>query len=728
MTTVVEDQRGGNSIGERVQAMLAWWQHSRVGRGLARYGTARGGLLAGGITYSALFSVFAALAIGYTAFMAVLGNNDDLRQAVLDSVDDALPGIIDTGDNGGMINPDDLVQDTALNLTSLIAVAVLLWTAISVMGALKRSIRAMFGILVPKANPVIARLRDLAGFLIMALAVVLTAALVIAAGTAGQWVLDLIGVEGGFASFALRALGFLAAFVVDACVFILLFRVLAGVRAPRRDLFTAAAVGAVAAGLLRFFGTSLVGSADDPLLAASAALITLLLWINLLARVTLMLAAWTANPPAPPKPKDPAATNFDQTPNYVTLSAPHTLQWDYEALTGTVQADREVREAVLTEDLERLGEDGAEALAAREAEQARRAEIERVLAEESERDAYWGGLIGAVGGWSRRRGRRKEMRREAYERCPSSGAAPRVVTPVRCRPAHCRPSSDLAETDGLLPRPKDRAPLFAEVGDLGEKVGVGSAKGVGLEAGAQGVAEVEVEVADRVQGDALGAYRGALADVRAATEALGVLLGDHRDHPAVTLGLALRQQAQVGDLRGGEQHRGAVGAGCHAGAATDAGCGLEGGVGVGLGDRGGVRVRGGSGVGGDEAAGLDDPVEGRAVHHEVLDHRERVGAPRLDGDGVPVLEGTHVQLAGGGDLGTVGDAVDHQAAHAADALAAVVVEGHRFVAGLDELLVQDVEHLQERHVLRDAVERVVDHPAASLGIVLAPDFEGDSHL
>ena len=44
-------------------------------------------MLTGGIAYAALFSVFAALTIGYTVFMAVLGGNDELRQTVLDTVE-----------------------------------------------------------------------------------------------------------------------------------------------------------------------------------------------------------------------------------------------------------------------------------------------------------------------------------------------------------------------------------------------------------------------------------------------------------------------------------------------------------------------------------------------------------------------------------------------------------------------------------------------------------------
>ncbi|MEE6280568.1 YihY/virulence factor BrkB family protein [Georgenia sp. MJ170] len=408
MATVAPQQDDSPGIAQRLQALLEWWNHSRVGRGLARYGNARGGLLAGGITYSALFSIFAALAIGYTAFMAVLGGNDELRTSVIESVNGALPGILQTADSpDGLVDPDSLVLDTALNPTTVIAVGVLLWTAITVMDALKRSIRAMFGITVPRENFAKAKARNLGGFLVLALAVVLTAALGIAAGTAGGWFMSLIGIDGALAALALRILGFAVALAVDAAVFVLLFRVLAGVHAPRRDLLIGALVGGAAAGVLRILGTSVVGGADDPVLAAGAALVTLLLWINLLARVTLMVAAWTANPPAPPKPKDPAATRFDEDPNFVTLSVPETLAWDYEAITGTVQTTEDVREEVLAGDLERLGDDGEDALARRRAEIEEREWAERVAEDQRRKDAYWGGLYGAVrrrvNAWRRRR-------------------------------------------------------------------------------------------------------------------------------------------------------------------------------------------------------------------------------------------------------------------------------------------------------------------------------------
>jgi hypothetical protein len=60
----------------------------------------------------------------------------------------------------------------------------------------------------------------------------------------------------------------------------------------------------------------------------------------------------------------------------------------------------------------------------------------------------------------------------------------------------------------------------------------------------------------------------------------------------------------------------------------------------------------------------------------------------------------HVQLADrGAALRPVRQAVDHEAAAAADALAAVVLEGHRLFALVDQVFVQHVEHLEERHVL-----------------------------
>ncbi|HLS24455.1 MAG TPA: YihY/virulence factor BrkB family protein [Beutenbergiaceae bacterium] len=322
---------------EKVKKLLAWWKRTRVARALRRYGNANGALLAGGIAFSALFSIFAALAIGFTVFMAVLGQNTELRDAVLVQLDEVLPGIVDTGD-GGMLNPDDLQLSTAGGIVGIVAVVVLLNTAITVITNLRRGVRAMFGIISPKENPAIGIIRDLGTFVVLGLAILLTAVLGIAAGAMATWLLDLIGLgEAPFAGVLLRVAGLLVALAIDTLVFVFIYRVLAGVRPPRRDLVIGAAIAGIGAAILRHLGTSLVGSVENPLLGSYAALVTLLLWVNLVVRLVLLVAAWTANPPVPPTISGDAVTHFDERPNYVTVTEPHTLTWDHDPVTGQLR-------------------------------------------------------------------------------------------------------------------------------------------------------------------------------------------------------------------------------------------------------------------------------------------------------------------------------------------------------------------------------------------------------
>ncbi|UFU05616.1 YihY/virulence factor BrkB family protein [Ruania halotolerans] len=323
---------------------IDWLKNTRVVRGLMRYGTANGNLLAGGIAFSALFSVVAAITLAFTAFTIVLGGNEELHNRVVDSVAEALPGVIQTGDDqsSGILNPDSLTFSGGTGIAGVIAVIILLNSAIRVPAGLRLAIRAMFGMVAPPESPVLGKLRDLAGFLGLALSVLLTSALGIAAGAAGDWLLSLVGWDGTTAgTWILRFVGLLVVLVVDVLVFVWLYRTLAGVRPPRKDLWIGALVAGVGAGVIRYLGTAVVsGSLEtSPVAGAAAAVATLLLWINLIVRVTLMMAAWVSNPPAPPEVEDDMVTHFDESPNYVTLSDPETLAWQHDPVTGRVQPE-----------------------------------------------------------------------------------------------------------------------------------------------------------------------------------------------------------------------------------------------------------------------------------------------------------------------------------------------------------------------------------------------------
>ena len=298
--------RGFGALVARVTALLAWWGRTRVGRANTRFGAAGGGLLTGGIAYSALFSVFAGLTLGYATFMAVLGGHDGLRTAVLAALASALPGLIDTCDGQGLLNPNDLHLGVGLSVAGAVALVMLVLSAVSAVGALRTALRAMFQDRSP-SNPFTGRLRELAGFAGIAGAVLVSAVAGVALTSAADWALGLLGwrdVSGP----VVRGLGIAVTFVIDAGVFMLVVRVLAGQHPPRRDLLGGAALAALGLGVVRVLGTSVVAGSvrANPVLASFAVIVVLLAWINLVARIVLMAAAWTSDPSTtqagPPEP------------------------------------------------------------------------------------------------------------------------------------------------------------------------------------------------------------------------------------------------------------------------------------------------------------------------------------------------------------------------------------------------------------------------------------------
>ncbi|MGV8965919.1 MAG: YihY/virulence factor BrkB family protein [Cellulomonas sp.] len=292
----------------QAKAWWAWLQRTRPMRANSRFGTAGGGILTGGIAYSALFSVFAGLTIGFTIFMAVLGHNDALRQNVLDALAASLPGLVDTGNGQGLIEPSDLVMTVGLNITGVIAVVVLILSATRALATLRTALRAMFGVPGRAANAVVGKLRELAGFVALAVAVLISAVGTIAVTGAASWLLGLVGVDDG-TGLVVQIAGLAVAFVIDAAIFAGMIVGLANVHPPRRDLLLGSMIAAVGIGGLRLLGTSVVaGSAGtNPLFASFAVIVTLLIWVNLLARIVLLAAAWTANPdPEPAEQTTPA--------------------------------------------------------------------------------------------------------------------------------------------------------------------------------------------------------------------------------------------------------------------------------------------------------------------------------------------------------------------------------------------------------------------------------------
>lgn len=141
-------------------------------------------------------------------------------------------------------------------------------------------------------------------------------------------------------------------------------------------------------------------------------------------------------------------------------------------------------------------------------------------------------------------------------------------------------------------------------------------------------------------------------------------------------------------------------------------------------------VRFGSAAGGrrDEAASLHDAIQRAAVDRQVLEHRKGRRTPRLQHERVAIMEKAHVQLTHRGrPIWSVRDAVDHEAARAADALTTVAVEDDRVLAAADQVLVDHVQHLEERHVLVDVAGFVRFEATGVSRAALAPDLQREVH-
>ncbi len=148
-----------------------------------------------------------------------------------------------------------------------------------------------------------------------------------------------------------------------------------------------------------------------------------------------------------------------------------------------------------------------------------------------------------------------------------------------------------------------------------------------------------------------------------------------------------------------------------------------------LGDRNCVSVRRATGVYGNKPTGLNDAVERAPIHNEIFNQRKCFCAPRLNRDSLPILEMSHVKLAGSrAALAAMRDSVDDERTHTANAFAAIRVERNRLLSALDQSLVHHVEHFQKGHIFEDIRCLVSFEAPGHPGILLPPNFESQIHL
>ncbi|QLD12834.1 YihY/virulence factor BrkB family protein [Microbacterium oleivorans] len=275
-----------------VSRSIAWALQRKPVRAFLLYSEHRGAVLADSVTYRTLFSVFAGVLLGFSIAALWLAGDPAAWQALIDAVNRVIPGLV--GEDG-LIKLDDITAPTGLTIAGVIATVGLAGAAIGAIGSLRTAMRAIADEMSDDVLFVWVLLRNLA------LAIGIGGALVAAAGvtflgTAGVGILaDLVGLADTdpLVQFGGWFVSVLVVFALDAVAVAVLFRVLSGVRARRKTLWSGALLGAAGLTVLQQLSGLFVGGAtSNPLLVSFASLIALLLWLNLSSQVILVATAY----------------------------------------------------------------------------------------------------------------------------------------------------------------------------------------------------------------------------------------------------------------------------------------------------------------------------------------------------------------------------------------------------------------------------------------------------
>lgn len=280
------------SVKKFVAAAIAWALSLRVVRAVLLYTERKGPALADGITYRALFSIFAAVLLGFSLAATWLIDNPEAWNALVSAVDSVIPGLLGA-DGQGVVSPSSL--DDGLRTAGIFGLIGLILASIGAIGSLRAALRTIAGTIFDKSFVLWVMLRNLGVAVGIALAVGISAALTYF-GTAGvSLVTDWLGVSSSswVADLLTRAVGVLVVFVFDAAVIVAVFLTLSGVKPPAKPLWAGAVLGAVGLTVLQQLSSLFVqGATSNPLLATFGSLVALLLWINLSAQVILIASTY----------------------------------------------------------------------------------------------------------------------------------------------------------------------------------------------------------------------------------------------------------------------------------------------------------------------------------------------------------------------------------------------------------------------------------------------------
>jgi membrane protein len=265
-----------------------------------RYFLAQNGfILSSGMSYQALFGVFAAVYVVFAVFGIWFTSNQAAMQAFSTLINTYAPGLIGPD---GIITDDEItaIASTSagtLSWTGAIALIGFIWTAIGWVTYTRIGVRSTFGLPKDSRSYLLLKARDFVAGLMFGLVLIVASVLSVLTTGFISWLVSLMGIDpdSGTSRGVVQVGAVLVVFVIDTVALAVLFRYLSGAEMPWRRMVIGSVIGSAALSVMQLLGGVLITFASsNPLLATFAVFIALLFWFRMTSIVILVAASWIA--------------------------------------------------------------------------------------------------------------------------------------------------------------------------------------------------------------------------------------------------------------------------------------------------------------------------------------------------------------------------------------------------------------------------------------------------